>query len=138
MCNIQSTFVYTWLEALQLSTQWLSCDAHIRSYIESEWIIWLQCYEVLTYWNIEVLKYWNIEILRYWLWCNEMLKYWNIEYWSIEILKYWNTELVTTQLHRLCSETLNLQYWSIETLKLNGFPIVLRNKLHRPVLQITK
>ena len=52
----EATFVYTWLEALQLSTQWLSCDAHIRSYIESEWIIWLR-------WNIEILDkklYWNI------------------------------------------------------------------------------
>ena len=52
----EATFVYTWLEALQLGTQWLSCDAHIRSYIESEWIIWLR-------WNIEILDkklYWNI------------------------------------------------------------------------------
>ena len=59
-------FVYTWLEALPLITQWLSCDTHIRSYIESEWIIWLQCYELLkytSYWNIvlEVLKYCGID-----------------------------------------------------------------------------
>ena len=119
----EATFVYTWLEALQLGTQWLSCDAHIRSYIESEWIIWLQCYKVL--------KYWNIEILRYWLWCNKMFQYWNIGYWSIEILKYWNTELVTTQLHRLCSETLNLQYWSIETLEYWNTELVTK-QLHRP------
>ena len=32
-------FVYTWLEALPLITHWLSCDTHIRSYIECEWII---------------------------------------------------------------------------------------------------
>jgi len=60
-------FVYTWLEALPLITQWLSCDTHIRSYIESEWIIWIQCYKLLkigtSYWNIilEVLKYCGID-----------------------------------------------------------------------------
>ena len=34
-----NNFVYTWLEALPPITQWLSCDTHIRSYIECEWII---------------------------------------------------------------------------------------------------
>ena len=99
-----SNFVYTWLEALPLITQWLSCDTHIRSYIESEWIIWLQCYELLKYWNI-VLKHctWSLEILRYWLWVD----YLAAVIWIIKILK-----------HR------------IETLNLTEFPIVLRNKLY--------
>ena len=108
-----SNFVYTWLEALPLITQWLSCDTHIRSYIECEWIIWLQCCEVLKYWNIEILRYWNIEILRHWLWCNEILKDWTYEtyetiapaekyallwpwLWCNEILKDWTYETYET------------------------------------------
>ena len=85
-------FVYTWLEALPLITHWLSCDTHIRSYIESEWIFWIQCYKLLKNWNIVLKHYtWSLEILRYWLWVDYLASVIRI----IKILK-----------HRI--ETLNL------------------------------
>ena len=81
-----SNFVYTWLEALPLTTQWLSCDTHIRSYIESEWIIWIQCYKLLKNWNIVLKHYtWSLEMLRYWLWVDYLAAVIRI----IKILRYW-------------------------------------------------